>query len=145
MEILPSIRKNGGAVGYLSTLFLCFSLTLIGPQRAASQSPDAAVTLSETDSLVLADLENRTGDAVFDHSLQQALVFELGQSPYLNILSDRKVGEALRAMGRPANERITMAVAGFTSRTPTDICLRSSRGRMAAGAERTHFGAASRD
>jgi tetratricopeptide (TPR) repeat protein len=126
MEILPSIRKNGGAVGYLSTLFLCFSLTLIGPQRAASQSPDAAVTLSETDSLVLADLENRTGDAVFDHSLQQALVFELGQSPYLNILSDRKVGEALRAMGRPANERITMAVA-------REICARSGSKALLGG------------
>jgi tetratricopeptide (TPR) repeat protein len=42
----------------------------------------------------------------------------LGQSPFLNILSDRKVEETLRLMGRPSNERITRDVAG-------ELCVRT--------------------
>ena len=47
--------------------------------------------LTEKDTLVLADFENKTGDPVFDDALKQALAVQLGQSPSLNILSDRKV------------------------------------------------------
>src|ERR1700719_804262 len=60
-----------------------------------------AALLTEKDSIVLADFENSTGDPVFDGALKQALAVQLGQSPFLNILSDRKVGETLRLMGRP--------------------------------------------
>jgi tetratricopeptide (TPR) repeat protein len=43
---------------------------------------------------------------------------ELGQSPFLNILSDRKVSQTLRMMGRPTNERITWEVG-------REVCLRT--------------------
>src|SRR5271166_4025008 len=46
--------------------------------------------LTDQDTVVLADFENKTGDAVFDDALKQALAVELGQSPFLNVLSDRK-------------------------------------------------------
>jgi serine/threonine protein kinase len=74
--------------------------------------------LTEKDTIVLADFANSTGDAVFDGALKQALAVELGQSPFLNILSDRKVGETLRLMGSPSNERITRDVAG-------ELCVRT--------------------
>ena len=77
-----------------------------------------AAPLTEKDSIVLADFENSTGDPVFDGALKQALAVQLGQSPFLNILSDRKVGETLRLMGRPSNERITRDVAG-------ELCMRT--------------------
>jgi eukaryotic-like serine/threonine-protein kinase len=51
---------------------------------------------SEKNTVVLADFDNKTGDAVFDDALKQALAVQLGQSPFLNILSDRRVGETLR-------------------------------------------------
>ncbi len=60
-----------------------------------------ATPLTEKDTVVLADFDNKTGDAVFDDALKQALAVELGQSPFLNVLSDRKVSETLRMMGRP--------------------------------------------
>ncbi len=75
-------------------------------------------TLTEKDTIVLADFDNKTGDPVFDDALKQALAVQLGQSPFLNILSDRKVGETLRLMGRPSNERITRDVAG-------ELCVRT--------------------
>ncbi len=77
-----------------------------------------AAPLTEKDTIVLADFDNKTGDPVFDDALKQALAVQLGQSPFLNILSDRKVGETLRLMGRPSNDRITRDVAG-------ELCVRT--------------------
>jgi serine/threonine protein kinase/tetratricopeptide (TPR) repeat protein len=74
--------------------------------------------LTEKDTVVLADFENKTGDAVFDDALKQALAVQLGQSPFLNILSDRKVEETLHLMGRESNERITRGIA-------RELCIRT--------------------
>src|SRR3989454_1399178 len=49
--------------------------------------------LTEKDTIVLADFANTTGDAVFDDALKQALAVDLAQSPFLNVLSDRKMNE----------------------------------------------------
>jgi len=66
--------------------------------------------LSEKDTIVLGDIVNKTGDEVFDDALKQALAVELEQSPFLNVLSDRKVSETLQMMGRSPDERITADV-----------------------------------
>jgi len=55
---------------------------------------------------------------VFDGALKQALGVELGQSPFLNILSERKVAQTLKLMGRPSTDRITREVAA-------ELCLRT--------------------
>jgi serine/threonine protein kinase/tetratricopeptide (TPR) repeat protein len=67
--------------------------------------------LTAKDSVLLADFVNTTGDAVFDGTLKQALAVQLEQSPYLNIVPDSKIRDALRLMGRSGNERITNDVA----------------------------------
>jgi serine/threonine protein kinase/tetratricopeptide (TPR) repeat protein len=77
-----------------------------------------ASPLTDRDTIVLADFVNTTGDPVFDDALKQALAVQLGQSPFLNILSDRKVEETLHLMGRPSNERISRDVAG-------ELCVRT--------------------
>src|SRR5207249_3521688 len=74
--------------------------------------------LTEKDTVVLADFDNKTGDTVFDDALKQALSVQLGQSPFLNILSDRKVEETLHLMGRAPNERATRDVA-------RELCIRT--------------------
>ena len=43
--------------------------------------------LTETDTIVLADFTNTTGDAVFDDTLKQALAIQLEQSPFLRIVA----------------------------------------------------------
>jgi eukaryotic-like serine/threonine-protein kinase len=48
----------------------------------------------------LADFDNRTGDPAFDYTVRQALAVDLGQSPYLRILSDQEIRDMLRFMGR---------------------------------------------
>ena len=87
--------------------------------RSRSTAPAATATpLTEKDTIVLADFDNSTGDPVFDGALKQALAVQLGQSPFLNILSDRRVEETLHLMGRPANQRITPDVA-------RELCIRT--------------------
>src|SRR5439155_15209391 len=85
-----------------------------------------ATPLTEKDMIVLADFDNKTGDAVFDGALKQALAVQLGQSPFLNILSDRRVGETLRLMGRPPSDRITQDVA-------RELCVRAGSKAMLLG------------
>jgi eukaryotic-like serine/threonine-protein kinase len=77
-----------------------------------------AAPLTEKDTIVLADFDNTTGDPVFDGALKQALTVQLGQSPFLNILSDRKLSETMRLMGRQPGDRITRDVAG-------ELCVRT--------------------
>ncbi len=82
--------------------------------------------LTEQDTVVLTDFDNKTGDTVFDDALKQALAVELGQSPFFNVLSDRKVSETLRMMGRPANTRITGDVG-------RELCLRTGSKALLGG------------
>jgi serine/threonine protein kinase len=82
--------------------------------------------LTEKDTVVLTDFDNRTGDAVFDDALKQALSVELAQSPFLNVLSDQKVSEALRMMGRAGNDRITVDAG-------REVCLRTGSKALLGG------------
>src|SRR5579862_6681633 len=70
-----------------------------------------APKLTDKDTLVLADFENKTGDPVFDDTLRQGLSIELQQSPFLEVISDRQVQQTLGLMGRPANARLNPEIA----------------------------------
>ncbi len=85
-----------------------------------------AHALRPRDTIVLADFTNRTGDTVFNDALKQGLAVELDQSPFLNILDDRKVSEQLRYMGRSANEPLTSDLA-------REVCLRAGSQAMLLG------------
>ncbi len=63
--------------------------------------------LTEKDTVVLADFSNSTGDAVFDDTLKTALSACPGPSPFLNLLSEDRVGASLELMTRPANTPLT--------------------------------------
>jgi eukaryotic-like serine/threonine-protein kinase len=98
--------------------------TLIGAGLYLRSRP--ATPLTEKDTIVLADFANSTGDPVFDDALKQALAVELGQSPFLNVLPDRRVGETLRLMGRQPTEHLTMEVA-------RELCVRTGSKAIVAG------------
>jgi serine/threonine protein kinase/tetratricopeptide (TPR) repeat protein len=83
-------------------------------------------SLTEKDSILLADFVNTTGDAVFDGTLKQALAVQLEQSPYLNVLPQSRIQAALRLMGRPPDERVTNDVA-------REICVRDGVKAMLTG------------
>ena len=70
-----------------------------------------AKPLTDKDTIVLGDFDNKTGDPVFDDTLKTALSVSLNQSPFLNVLSDNKVGAALKLMRLPPDTRLTPTVA----------------------------------
>src|SRR5262249_57914200 len=67
--------------------------------------------LKDTDTIVLTDFDNKTGDPVFDDTLRQALAIELQQSPFLNLISDQQVQATLPLMGQPKDARLTPDIA----------------------------------
>ena len=76
-----------------------------------------AHALSQMDTVVLADFINKTGDPIFDDTLRQGLAAQLQQSPFLSLVSDQRIQQSLRLMGKPPDSKITPAIAG-------DLCQR---------------------
>ena len=84
-------------------------------------------TLTNKDTIVLADFENRTGDPVFDDTLRQGLSVELQQSPFLSLISDQQVQQTLARMGQPKETRLTSEVAQqICERTASVVVLEGS-------------------
>ncbi len=83
-------------------------------------------TLSEKDTIAVADFSNSTGDPVFDDTLKTALSVSLRQSPFLNVLSDGEVSRTLKLMTLPAGTKLTPEVA-------RDLCQRAGSKAYIAG------------
>ncbi len=82
--------------------------------------------LTDMDVIVIADFSNTTGDPVFDSTLKEALAVDLEQSPFLNVVSDRKLSETLKLMGRTTGERVTRDVG-------REVCMRTGSTALLAG------------
>ncbi len=82
--------------------------------------------LTDKDVIVIADFANTTGDPVFDSTLKEALAVDLEQSPFLNVLSDRRLSDTLKLMGRTPDQRITQDVG-------RDVCMRTASKALLAG------------
>jgi eukaryotic-like serine/threonine-protein kinase len=85
-----------------------------------------AETLTDKDTVVLADFANSTGDPVFDDTLKMALSVSLRQSPFLNVLGENKIAATLRLMARPTNTSLTPDVV-------RELCQRTSSKAYIAG------------
>jgi serine/threonine protein kinase/Flp pilus assembly protein TadD len=67
--------------------------------------------LTDKDTIVLADFDNKTGDAIFDGTLRQGLTVQLEQSPFLSLISEKRIRQGLRLMGQPAEAKLTPEIA----------------------------------
>jgi serine/threonine protein kinase/tetratricopeptide (TPR) repeat protein len=90
------------------------------------RSRQATTSLTDKDTIILSDFDNKTGDAVFDDTLKQGLSVQMEQSPFLKLDSDRKVNEILKLMGRPAGDRLTAEVT-------REVCQRTRTKAMLTG------------
>ena len=87
--------------------------------------------LTDKDTIVLADFDNKTGDPVFDDTLRQGLSVELQQSPFLTLISDTKVQQTLALMGQPKDARLTPEMAQqICERTASAAVLEGSIARV---------------
>jgi eukaryotic-like serine/threonine-protein kinase len=85
-----------------------------------------APPLTDKDTIVLGDFDNKTGDAVFDDTLRTALTVSLNQSPFLNVLPDNKVAATLKLMTRPTDTKLTADIA-------RELCQRAASKAYIAG------------
>jgi eukaryotic-like serine/threonine-protein kinase len=85
-----------------------------------------AATLTDTDTIVLADFTNSTGDPVFDETLRHGLAVQLQQSPFLSLISDERIRRTLPLMNQPADARLTPDVARV-------VCVRTGGAAVLQG------------
>jgi DNA-binding winged helix-turn-helix (wHTH) protein len=86
--------------------------------------------LGERDSVLVAEFANLTGDPVFDTALRQGLEVQLQQSPYLTVVSDDRIQQALRLMGQAADTRLTGPLA-------RNVCIRTGGAAILEGSIQT--------
>jgi eukaryotic-like serine/threonine-protein kinase len=107
-----------------------FTAPVVAKSRSERSAPAAAPRstpkITEKDTVLIADIDNQTGDASFDGSLKQALALHLAQSPYVDVLPDRRVHATLRLMGRPTD----LPVNGDTA---FELCRRAGAKAMVTG------------
>ncbi len=68
------------------------------------------IAFSERDWLLIASVDNQARDPVFDNSLDTALAVGMGQSSFVNVLSESRITGALRRMKR-TTDRVDAATA----------------------------------
>jgi DNA-binding winged helix-turn-helix (wHTH) protein/Tfp pilus assembly protein PilF len=85
-----------------------------------------STVLTEKDTVVLADFANSTGDSVFDGTLRQGMAVQLEQSPYLSLISEDRIQQALRLMGQPVDARLSPEIA-------REVCERTASAAVLDG------------
>jgi DNA-binding winged helix-turn-helix (wHTH) protein/tetratricopeptide (TPR) repeat protein len=90
--------------------------------------------LEETDSILLVDFANSTGEPIFDSALREATAVELGQSPFLNLVSNDRVRETLRSMSRSPDDQVQLPLAReVCERVGAKVYIAGSVGHLGAG------------
>lgn len=121
---VPAQRTGGGHRGKLvwAAVALGGALVFVGwlwRSQTHARIPERA-------SVVVGEFANSTGDPLFDGSLRRAVVIQLAQSPYLNIVPDRKLGEILQDLGRSPDDKLTPALA-------LEVCQRGKASALIVG------------
>jgi serine/threonine protein kinase/tetratricopeptide (TPR) repeat protein len=114
---LAALGTTAGVVFLASSGVTVWSLV-----RDSARKPK----LTDKDTIVLADFDNKTGDPVFDDTLRQGLSVELQQSPFLTLISERKIQQTLALMGQPKDARLNSEVA-------QQICERTASAAVLEG------------
>jgi len=83
-------------------------------------------TLTDADTVLLADFTNNTGDPLFDGTLKIALNVALTESPFVNVLSSDKASAISKEMGQPTD-------ANLTARVARELCQRAGSKMYVAG------------
>src|SRR5580658_6633598 len=121
----PRLRKWFAAAALLTVIAAALWLYWSYRPRAV---------LSATDTIVLADVKNETGDPVFDDALDTALRYEMGQTPYPNVLGDDKVVGTLAQLKLPPTTKLTPEIAGqVCGKTNSKLVISQSIGDAGNG------------
>ena len=82
-----------------------------------SRPANAPLPFHERDWVLITNFENRTGEPLFDVTIERALERELSNSRFANVITPERAGDTLRLMRKPPETKIDAAVG-------REICLR---------------------
>ena len=114
VNVVPSGRRGIGGIVIAPAVVVLVALA-VGSYFYFHRTPK----LTDKDTIVLADFDNKTDDAVFDGTLRQGLSSQLEQSPFLNLLSDDRLAQTLSLIGKPKDTRLTPELA-------REVCQRTA-------------------
>ena len=119
------------AIGRRRTLWLSAAAPLSSPPPSPARwiYSRRPATLTDKDTIVLADFTNTTGDPVFDETLRQGLAVQLQQSPFLSLISDDRIRKTLALMHQPPDARLTPDIA-------QGVCVRTASAAVARWIDR---------
>ena len=123
----PAVEKVQRRVATAWKLALVIAFSIVAIAGGAILYSRRGPVLTEKDTIMLADFDNKTGDPVFDGTLRQGMAVQLGQSPFLSMVSEGRIQQVLHLMGKPADTRLTPDVA-------REICERTSSAAVLDGA-----------
>ncbi len=85
-----------------------------------------AFSFNQSETVLVADFENQTGDSRFDEALRTAFIVSLEQSRHANVFPQIRVGTVLKLMGKSSTEHVTPALG-------REICQRENIRGLIAG------------
>jgi DNA-binding winged helix-turn-helix (wHTH) protein/tetratricopeptide (TPR) repeat protein len=111
-------KRRRIALTIASAAVLLFLITGGLVMRARlSRPPKAPLAFGERDWVLIADFDNRTGEPLFDGTIESALERELSNSRFVNVISPERSGDVLRLMRKPPETKIDAQLG-------REICLR---------------------
>jgi len=118
-------RHRLGAFGAVAGLLFLFLGGVAAWSLMRRNSPPRP-KFTDKQMIVLAEFANATGDPFFNGTLRPILAAQLGNSPYLALLSDARMSETLRLMVRAPDAKLTPEVAA-------EICERAASAAVVEG------------
>jgi len=125
------VPKTRPAIHSTLWLSLAAAVLLVGGGAYWLTHRQPALSFHSSDSVLIADFENQTGDPRFDNALGTAFDVSIAQSRYANVYPRMQLDAVLKRMGRQQGERITASLG-------REICQRENvRGLIVSSITRT--------
>jgi DNA-binding winged helix-turn-helix (wHTH) protein/tetratricopeptide (TPR) repeat protein len=109
LKAFPVPQKPAAGHKFMLSAAVAAVLLALGASLLIRNRPPA--NRSETDSILVADFLNTTGDPVFDDTLRQGMEVQLQQSPSLSLVSEHSIRRALVLMRQSPDARLTGQIA----------------------------------
>ena len=105
------------AVGMAGGVTLLLLLGVVAWMASDFPPNPEILNFQERDWVLIADFENRTGEAVLDGVLEYALEREISNSTFVNVVPRERINDTLQLMRKPLDTRIDRTLG-------REICLR---------------------
>lgn len=110
-QAIPLVNQKPKSVMPKVTAVTLAGLTVLAVIAGLLWQIRSKPRLTDKDTVVVADFINATGDPVFNDTLRHGLSTQLEQSPFLNLLSDARVAQAIALMAQDKNSPLTADTA----------------------------------